>query len=86
MISIPIAWTACQLRWIHERHAFLEAHHGGNFFLCYDSRPAPWQLRVFGERGFEHSTFTIEEPYLDTAKELFPEVDTFHAVDPGKLY
>ncbi len=62
------------------------AHHGGNFLLCITYQPAPWQLRMFGEQGFMHQTFTIEEEYLDQAKQLFPEVDSFHAVQPGHFY
>jgi hypothetical protein len=84
-LSVPLAWSTAQLRWIHDRHAFLEAHQRPSL-LCYNIVPAPWQLRVFGEQGFDRQTMYIEPGYLDQAKQLFPEVDSFHAVEPGQLF
>jgi hypothetical protein len=85
LVSIPLAWSTAQLRWIHERQAFREAHEKPSL-LCFNITPAPWPLRIFGERGYDRQTMYIEPGYLDQAKDLFPEVDSFHVVGPDQLF
>jgi len=43
---------------------------------------APWQLRIFGEAGYEHQAIIIRQQYLREAKELFPEVDRVIVASP----
>lgn len=84
--GIVMSWITYQLQWIHARHDFLENHHGGRaLFLCSVNQPAPWHLRIFGERGFGHQTISVEQEYLDEAKQLFPEVQYFRALKPGEF-
>ncbi len=80
LLGIAMGWVAYQLNWIRARHDFLNAHHDGNFDLCTNDLPAPWRLRIFREHGFSHTTFTIEEEFLEEAKSLFPEARRFYAV------
>ena len=84
IIGVAAGWVEQQLNWIRQRHTFLQAH--DRSLLCSDTRPAPWQLRVFGEPGYEHQMLMIEQKYLQQAKELFPEVDSFQVVQPGNIF
>ena len=76
--GVATGWVEKQLNSIHQRHAFLQAH--DRSLVCSDTRPAPWQLRVFGGPGDEHQMLLIEQECLQPAKELFPEIDRFRVV------
>ena len=77
LASISIAWTTYQLRWIQKRHAFLEEY---GAFISGLPHEAPWQLRLFGESGFEHETIMVPEEREQEAKELFPELQRIQTV------
>src|SRR5436190_23636284 len=79
LASAPMAWTAYHFHWIQQRRAFRDAHPQE---LCSMPNQAPWQLRIFGETGYEHQAIFIRQQYLREAKELFPEVDRVIVASP----
>ena len=82
LVSAPMAWSAYNVRWIQQRRAFRDAHPQE---LCSMPYQAPWQLRIFGEAGYEHQAIIVRQQYLQEAKELFPEVNRVMAVSPEQL-
>jgi hypothetical protein len=81
VLCAAAGWSAAQLRWIHQRHQFIESHRASSGFLCFDTKPAPWPLEFFGEHGWQHSTMYVHRADLPAAKELFPEVPTIMPVE-----
>jgi hypothetical protein len=89
IISLPIGWVTCQLRWIHQRHEFLRTQvyakwpvswpNGRTITWDWDG-PAPWSLRIFGEQSLAGTELTIPRQQLETAHKLFPEVPLFNTV------
>ena|ERR1700722_3385260 len=74
LLAIPMAWVACQLNWIRERNDFLAAD------LAIPSRPpypAPWSLRLLGERG-QQSILVRDCRNYEEARRLFPESLVFY--------
>jgi hypothetical protein len=78
-IGVAAGWVAYQLNRIRERHAFVDAHLMEP--IWFTAQTAPWQLRLFGERGYdEYQVFFVDERYFQQAKDLFPEVQKFQIV------
>ena len=78
IIGVGAGWVACQLKWIRNRHAFVEAHLMES--IWFNAGTAPWQLRLFGECGYGIPVFFVDQRYLQQAENLFPEVEQFQVV------
>jgi len=91
IFCLPAAWIGNQLMWIHERHAALDfrEENGWSVFMVtgYSIRhmtSAPWQLRIFGERGETGILMpnTDQRPALkQRLAELFPEAKIYDVPD-----
>ena len=80
-------WLSIQVRWIRERNEAVRYHDNGLTATINRGRPAPWQLRVLGARGYgqihvisDPKVIAIirpeNRPYsMDELKRLFPEAD-----------
>lgn len=82
IVGASLGWVGYQLNWIRERHALFNGPipdgYGGfdTFAYCQNGFvQAPWQLRIFGERGCYQmwSGFSESDPELRRLRELFPE-------------
>ena len=78
LVSIPLAWVGYSLRWIKERHDWLDnpAHVGfAAMFEHADGSDtpvtAPGWLWVFGEQGL--GKVWCQPSQLETVQRLFPE-------------
>jgi hypothetical protein len=72
LAGIACAWVAYQLNWIRQRHEFIRTHELPFYYKGPFTEPqAPWQLRLFGERG--EMGMTVPESQMTRAHELFPE-------------
>src|SRR5579871_1330774 len=71
IITLPVGWVAYQLDWIRQRHAFLNRPPMPVYSAMYE--PAPWSLRLLGERGIHEVSVT--DATAEHARELFPEAD-----------
>jgi len=76
VLTVVGGWLGLQIKWVRDRHAFLEAHdHAQIYVKSQDRRPsAPGALGLFGERGvYAFNTFEFDEDERTRAGRLFPE-------------
>ena len=75
-----VGWVAYQLNWIRQRHDFLNR---GNFSVRtltfeQDYKPAPWNLRLFGESrptgDFINLPYPESDPEVQRVRRQFPEM------------
>jgi hypothetical protein len=74
ILSLPMAWSAYQLNWIHQRKEFLAHHHDQsrvNWQMGNPNTKAPWSLRLFGAPP--QRCVICPAQYIEEAKRLFPE-------------
>ena len=84
LLSVPMAWTACQVNWIRQRHAFLESKVRETYVPIsgLKTRKLPWSLRLFGEH--RQDTLAVRKEDMAEAVRLFPEAAIFE-YDPVVL-
>jgi len=91
VLALPVAWTAYQLEWIRQRHAFLAKTQTRflrgrvDFLMATDSfyqrmprRVSPWSLRIFREPavgGVWVSEEEKDDELWELAGRLFPEAE-----------
>jgi len=74
LISVPLGWTMCQLKWLHDRHAFMATKMRAIDWVDTSRRiPVPWQLAIFGEKPVTDATWEVDTSDLTEAEHLFPE-------------
>jgi hypothetical protein len=79
ILSLPLGWTAYQLKWIRERHSFFLKEQPDGAPMGQIPQPpnapqppiAPWSLRLFGEHGVKELWVFREDK--ERARRLFPE-------------
>src|SRR5262245_27784228 len=73
LASIPLGSCTYQLNWIRERRSFIQNETAGNwrFDEARPFSPAPWSLRLFGERGAKEAWVYRDDK--ERATRLFPE-------------
>jgi len=92
--SVAFVWIAKQMTWIRERHEALRLHawfcKEATWTECVSTEPhAPWQVRIFGERGVSEVTVILDSweetdsefnAKIERTKKLFPEA----TINPDK--
>jgi hypothetical protein len=74
LISLPMAWVAYQLNWIHQRHEFIEQYQKKNISMNILNAPqsqCPWFLRLLGEQS--HSFLMVKKGHEAEGQRIFPE-------------
>jgi hypothetical protein len=68
LLGLAAAWLGMQAKWIHDRHQSLRN------VAATGERPAPWSLRILGEKGVASLDLGDRpEPECRRIMRLFPE-------------
>ena len=82
LVTLLALWLAVQVNWVHQRRDFLKQECLGIFA---SEVPAPWSVRILGERGYQEILILRDPPNVDQilskGRALFPE--TFFYESPG---
>jgi len=96
VLGIFFSWLAIQIQWMRDRHEAIEwlrGHSAQTVNLAGPSCPAPWSLRILGERGV--SWIVIEGLNFPSDRErerrghelqrLFPEAEVHYDLNDIRL-
>ena len=74
LLTLFCVWLGVQVKWIRDRHDLNELRAPG-FYRSVDSCPAPWSLRILGEKGVSIIVLSpdAQAPEARKLKQLFPE-------------
>src|ERR1051325_4626005 len=75
LMTLFCVWLGVQVKWSRDRHEALAHEHVCRIGLCY--RPAPWSIRILGERGYEqlfiYHVAASDARHAKVMESLFPE-------------
>ena len=80
VVGVAAGWTACQLNWIRQRHAFLNLYPQS---YGEPDRKSPWPLKLFGEKTYDALTVPVSAEH--EARRLFPE-SKIEIFDPTPVF
>jgi hypothetical protein len=83
VVTVFGCWLGYQLNWIRQRHQLISEQRLllGELTWMLGEQPdrAPWNMRLFGETGWQTITLVIPKNapkrYVDDARRLFPEAE-----------